>query len=220
MLTGGTDIDGGTPPSAAPVRGRIRTGCAAKGANVTESAGNSTRPGNVPALERATSIPWEDWVALFESAGAKTLGHTEIARIAREKIPASVENPDWWAQGAAIAFEQYAGLRVPGQSSTGSFRVSASRTVEMDRDAAIESWAGVVAGLDHHLGHLTTGRRRSRTEKRTFWRANLEGSGVVEVSAVAKDEGRSVVAVEHNGLPDADSIEAWRAHWKELLAQI
>lgn len=187
---------------------------------MTESAGNNTRPGNVPALERATSILWEDWIALFESAGAAELDHAGIARIARERIPASVENPDWWAQGAAIAFEQHAGLRVPGQSSTGSFRVSASRTVEMDRDAAIESWAEAVAGLDHHLGHLTTGRRRSRTEKRTFWRANLEGSGVVEVSAVAKDEGRSVIAVEHNGLPDADSIEAWRAHWKDLLARV
>ena len=181
--------------------------------------GNQTKQGNIPALERATGIPWAEWVATFEARGAAYLTHTEIARIARDAMPGHVQNPDWWAQGAAIAFEQHAGLRVPGQSSSGTFRVSVSRTVPLDRDAAVEAWVEGPGELTEHLGFRASGPRRSRTEKRTFLRFDLEGAGKVEVAATpnAKDPAKSSIGVSHDGLPDGDSVEAWRAHWKALL---
>ncbi|MGO1630175.1 MAG: hypothetical protein ACTHX2_15295, partial [Microbacterium sp.] len=74
--------------------------------NGSAITGNRTKSNNVAALERATSRDWAAWVSVFEAAGALKLSHTEIAKVARDEMPSSVPNPDWWAQGAAIAFEQ------------------------------------------------------------------------------------------------------------------
>lgn len=204
----------------------------------TTDTGTGTRAGSVAALERASGRSWPEWLAHFEAhgvtahrtgagnAGAGNAGadsapaHAEIARIARLAMPEGLQNPDWWAQGAAIAYEQHAGLRVPGQSSTGDFRVSASRTMALDRDAAVEAWAAGPGALAEHDGHAASRPRRSRTDKRTFFRFDLDGAGRVEVAATpnAKDPAKSTLAVNHDGLPDAEAVEAWRAYWKALLA--
>ena len=182
-------------------------------------AGNKTRAGNVPALERASGRSWQEWLDLFEAAGAAKLSHPEIARVALAALPAALENPGWWAQGAAIAFEQHAGLRVPGQSSTGDFRVGANRTVEFDRDAAIERWTALFADAEQR-GHGFTNLRESRTAVRTFWRASLGGAGKFEIAASEKGEGRALLAIQHAGLAGPDEIEAWRAHWKARLNEL
>lgn len=184
------------------------------------SFGNQTRGERVPAIERATGRPWDEWLAVFTAHGARSLSHTEIAGLALSTMPPGVANEEWWAQGVAIAFEQHVGLRVPGQSSTGSFRVSASRTLTLDRDAALESWATAYGAVAHHLGHTVTDRRSSRTDKRSFWRFNLAGAGKVEVAATPKGEGKTTLAISQDGLPDGEQIEQWRAHWKAQLAAL
>lgn len=184
---------------------------------------NQTRAGNVPSLERATKRPWSEWVSLFEERGAAKLAHPEIAKIALEYMPSDLENPEWWAQGAAIAFEQHAGIRVPGQSSTGTFRVGASRTLPLGRDEAVARWISAHGEVSEHLGHAARNVRESRTEKRTFYRFALEGAGKVEVAAALKDAsdpGKSILTVQQEGLPDGDRIEEWRAYWKGLLAEL
>lgn len=181
--------------------------------------GNQTRGERVPAIERATGRPWDEWVAVFEAHGARSLHHAEIAKLALSTMPPGIENEEWWAQGVAIAYEQHAGLRVPGQSSTGSFRVSASRTLPLDRDAALEAWVTVHGATASHLGHAVTDRRSSRTEKRSFWRFNLSGAGKVEVAAtLGKDPAKSSVSISQDGLADGERIEEWRAYWKAQLA--
>ncbi|MFD1201899.1 hypothetical protein ACFSWE_04440 [Leucobacter albus] len=182
-------------------------------------SGNQTRGERVPAIERATGRSWDDWVAVFHAHGAGSLSHAEIAKLALATMPPGIENAEWWAQGVAIAFEQHVGLRVPGQSSTGSFRVSASRTLPLDRDAALEAWVNVHGATASHLGHAATDRRSSRTEKRSFWRFNLAGAGKVEVSATpAKDPAKASLTISQEGLPDGERIEEWRSYWKRQLA--
>lgn len=187
---------------------------------MADSAGNRTRAGNIPALERASERDWESWVRIFDAHGARGLSHGEIAKLALTAMPESLDNPEWWAQAAAIAYEQHVGIRVPGQSSTGSFRVSASRTLPLDRDAAIDAWVSAHGALAEHLGYAAGEARPSRTEKRSFWRFSLEGAGRVEVSATPKGDDRSTLAISHDGLPDGDSVEGWRSHWKALLAAL
>lgn len=193
-------------------------------------------PERTEALERTTGMPWSEWVALFEAAGAASLNHAEIARIALAAMPSHVSNPGWWAQGAAIAYEHQIGMRAPGQSATGSWRVGANRTVSLGRDAAIERWDALfgAAVCPSHRGHALAGEvRRSRTEKRTFWRVSLEGAGKLEVAASeaparAGDAGgargpgedRASVALQHTALASGDELEEWRAHWKAVLAEL
>lgn len=184
------------------------------------ASGNLTRGERIPAIERATGRSWDEWLEIFEAADARTIGHSEIARVARAAVPADLKSPDWWAQGIAIAYEQHVGIRVPGQSTVGTFRVSASRTMTLDRDAAIAAWVAKHGELTEHRGHTVSAPRSSRTPKRSFWRFNLEGAGKVEVSATPKGEDRVILGVSQDGLPDGDRIEEWRAHWKALLAAL
>lgn len=186
----------------------------------SSTQGNLTRGERVPAIERATGRPWAEWVAVFEAHGARSLGHAEIAKLALATMPAGVDNEAWWAQGTAIAYEQHAGLRVPGQSSTGGFRVSASRTLPLGREAALEAWLAQHAAAAEHLGHAVSGARSSETAKRAFYRFSLDGAGKVEVSATPKDAEKTVVAISQDGLTDGERIEEWRAHWKAQLAAL
>lgn len=194
------------------------------GSAEANSTGNNTRGERVPAIERATGRSWADWVAVFDAHGARSLGHAEIAKLALATMPHGVENEEWWAQGVAIAFEQHAGLRVPGQSSTGTFRVSASRTLPLDRDAALAAWVDRFGEVTEHLGHAVSGGRSSRTEKRSFWRFSLDGAGKVEVAAAlkdaAKDQAKTILAISQEGMDSGDRIEEWRAYWKAQLAQL
>lgn len=184
------------------------------------SGANQTRATSIPGIERATGMRWEEWERVFEAEGAKSLPHPEIAKAARRNMPDHVENPDWWAQGIAIAYEQQTGLRVPGQSSTGTFRLSASRTVVGDRDTVLERWIAAHGNDAEQRGHEVQNRRTSRTEKRSFWRADLDGAGKLEVSTAAKDAERVLVALQHIDLQDGELIEEWRPHWKALLADL
>lgn len=188
---------------------------------MTTPSGNQTRGERIPAIERATNRPWNEWVAYFDGHGARDLEHPAIAKLSRAEMPAGLENPDWWAQGVAIAYEQYVGLRVPGQSSTGTFRVSASRTLPVDRDTALEMWLAAHDDVAEHLGHAVEDRRSSRTEKRSFRRFSLDGAGKVEVAAAeGKDAAKTILSISQDGLADGDRIEAWRAHWKALLGAL
>ena len=190
------------------------------------NSGNETRAGSTRAIERATGRSWKAWVAMLERHRARELPHTEIARTARADMPADVTNPDWWAQSVAIAYEQHAGLRVPGQSAEGTFQVSTSRTLPTDRDAAIAAWRAGQADRPQQLGHAVSGGRASRTAKRTFWRFELADAGRVEVAAAdapghdAAHGPKTVVTISHRGIPAHDMIESWRSHWKSSLLEL
>ena len=71
---------------------------------------------------------------LLEEAGAGQINHSQIAVLALELKPADVEQKEWWAQGTAVAFEQHAGLRVPGQACRQSTRWAAAFQARFCRD--------------------------------------------------------------------------------------
>ena len=181
--------------------------------------GNDTKANSIASIERATEKTWQTWLQVFGAANAENLAHPEIVSLVRAELPLTLQNPDWWAQGVAIAFEQHAGLRVPGQSSTGEYRVGASRTVQFERDAAIERWVQLWGEADH-LGQPVFNVRRSRTEKRTFWRAQLGDVGKLEVAAAAKGDDKAIVSTELTRLRSPDQIGEWRAHLKQCLAAL
>lgn len=185
-----------------------------------EPATNTTRATSVPGIERATERDWASWLEIFTAHDAVHLTHAQIAKIARDHVPDALQSPDWWAQGIAIAFEQHSGLRVPGQGSDGLFRVSASRTMPLDRDAAIAAWVAAHGDAAEHRRCAVLKPRPSRTEKRSFWRFDLEGAGRVEVSATPKGDDKVTLGVNHDAMPTGEEIEEWRAYWKSLLAAL
>ncbi|MBK0418011.1 hypothetical protein JD276_03045 [Leucobacter sp. CSA1] len=176
---------------------------------------------NTSAISTGTGRAWEEWVELLERSGARDLTHTDIARLALELMPESVERREWWAQGTAVAFEQHAGLRVPGQTCDGDFQLSTTRTVRRDKDEALRAWLELVEGRDEFGGvPLDGGASTSGTEKWRYWRAPLSDGTRVSVNITDKTEGKASVGLVHSRLDSASAIEYWRPVWKGLLAQI
>lgn len=119
-----------------------------------------------------------------------------------------------------MAYEQEIGRRVPGQRADGTFDVAVSRTVTGQRDDVITRFAflineGTLAGLA-----LDGEARTSKTEKRSFWRANLEDGTKFEAAAEPKDENRTLLVLTVSKLPSAERLEEWRSDLKGLLSQI
>lgn len=182
---------------------------------------NQVREHSTAGIEETSGIPWDTWVSYLDDAGAERLSHTEIARLTYEFMPEHVANRGWWAQGAAIAYEHQKGLRVPGQSSKGDFSASASKTFAGDKDAALVRWKEVTEGLEG-LGDVPfeVEPTTSSTEKWRYWRVRLTDGTRATVTISDKHGGKSVVAVQHSGLPLQEDIPQWKAAWKSLLGSL
>lgn len=176
---------------------------------------------NTSSIATSTGRSWEDWVSLLDARSARLLDHTAIARLALELMPTAAPNEEWWAQGVAVAYEQHAGLRVPGQSCSGDFRASASRTLPTDRDGAVAAWRERVGDLTEFRNVPLDGEpSESRTEKWSYWRARLADGSRIAVNATDKQPGKAVLSIEHGGLTSAEEGEQWRAYWKALLKEV
>lgn len=179
------------------------------------------KPMNTSAIEAATNRPWQQWVQLFEDAGAEQLDHSQIAVVALELMPDDVEQKEWWAQGAAVAFEQHAGLRVPGQTSTGDFQLSTSRTVAGDKDQALASWLQIVGAKTQFGGVPIEGEAStSSTDRWRYWRVSLSDGTRVVVNINDKQADKASVGLQHSKLDSAEAVAYWRPIWKDLLAQL
>ena len=183
------------------------------------------KPSNTAAIASATGRPWVEWVELLEQAGAREKNHTAIAQLTLEHMPGSVERAEWWAQGTAIAYEQHAGLRVPGQSCDGDFQLSTSRTVTGDKDSALQAWTELVAGREEFGGIPVDGEASvTRSEKWRYWRVPLADGSRVAINFSDKAGGSSgskaSVGLAHTKLDSAEAIAYWRPVGKELFAQL
>ncbi|MFC7403630.1 hypothetical protein [Georgenia alba] len=178
-------------------------------------------PTSTSAVATATGRTWPEWVSLLDDAGARQMNHTEIARLALELMPEGARQKEWWAQGTAVAYEQHAGLRVPGQTCDGDFQLSTTRTVQGDKDDALAAWLDAVAAGEQLGGVLVEGlATTSSTEKWRYWRARLADGTRVAVSISDNGAGKASVGLVHSKLDSAEAIEQWRPVWKDLLAQL
>lgn len=179
------------------------------------------KPTNTDAIAAGTGRPWDQWVELLEQAGARTMNHTAIAALALDLMPASASQQEWWAQSTAVAFEQYTGLRVPGQTSTGDFQVSTTRTINGDMDAALQVWMALVANRSEFGGvPIESPPTTSQTDRWRYWRVRLTDGSRVVVNIRNKTSEKAALALEHSKLDSAEAIEYWRPLWKELLAKV
>ena len=103
-------------------------------------APQGSAPEKAGAIERATGTSWPDWRRIMADGGAADADHAGLARIAPAAMGERVENPGWWAQSVAVAYEQDTGRRVKGQVADGTFQVSATRTLPGTMDEVFEAW--------------------------------------------------------------------------------
>lgn len=133
---------------------------------------------------------WEDISAALTEAGGESLDHTALASAAHALIAGRTENPGWWAQSIAVAYEQEIGRRVVGQTSTGDFQVSASKTLSLTPEAARDAVRGLLVADGQIAGRAFDGElRETETEVRRFIRVDLADGARIEAATTAKTGG-------------------------------
>ena len=162
------------------------------------------------AVLKATGRAWDEWLKVLDRAGAKAMGHKEIALMLSRKFSV----PDWWSQMVTVGYEQARGLRKAHENSTG-FAATASRTVGASIDKLYAAWNDAALRL-RWLPDAPLEVRRSTGGKsmRMTWTA---GNSSVVVGFTAKGPGRSSVALEHGKLASATAVKRQKAYWGEAL---
>jgi uncharacterized protein YndB with AHSA1/START domain len=165
------------------------------------------------AIRRRTGRGWEEWFDLLDEWGAAERTHREIARWVAEQQ--GVEPLAWNAQAVAGSYERARGLRAVGEHADG-FRVTASKTVAVPVDRLYEAF--VDASLrerwlpDGDLRERTTLKPRSA---RFDWG---DGATRVNVTFAAKGDAKSVAALQHERLADAQEAARMKAFWRDRIA--
>jgi uncharacterized protein YndB with AHSA1/START domain len=163
-------------------------------------------------IRRRTGRGWEEWFAILDEWGAADRPHREIARWLAEQqgaVPLA-----WNVQAIVGGYELTRGLREVGEKDDG-FAVTASRTVA----ARVERLYDAFADRSLRDRWLADGELSERTatkpkSARFDWG---DGSTRVNVTFVARDDGKSTVALEHRRLPDAGEAARMKAFWRERL---
>jgi hypothetical protein len=164
-------------------------------------------------LEEATGKRWDQWFSILDRWGAAKRTHKEIARFLTDER----EVPGWWAQTVTVGYERARGMRLKYQQADG-FTVSASKTIAVPADAVFDAFVDA----RKRKNWLTSGTMslRTRQPSRTARFDWEDGSTRVIVGLTEKGPSKTVVAVAHERLPDADEAEEAKALWKERLAEL
>jgi len=161
-----------------------------------------------------TGNRWDDWVDLIDAGPGRDAGHTAIAAWVNREHGV----PGWWAQDVTVSYERITGLRLPGQMADGTFTVSKSRLVEIDR-GLIRSLllddadrADLIPGFDTEL-------RSKPTSKSLRFSIARDGAdlGQILVTMDAAPRDRIRLTISHEKHPTLEDSEPWRDYWKEWL---
>jgi hypothetical protein len=163
-------------------------------------------------IRERTRRGWEEWFDLLDEWGASDRPHREIARHVAAEL--DIEPLGWNAQAVAVSYERARGLREVGERDDG-FAITASKTVAVP----VERLYDAFAEESLRVRWLPDGELRTRTatkpkSARFDWG---DGETRVNVTFLAKGEGKSTVAVEHARLADAEEAERMKALWRERL---
>ncbi len=165
------------------------------------------------AVRKSTGKNWSQWFSTLDKAGARKMAHPEIARLVHSKYKC----PPWWSQMVTVEYERARGLREKYQVASG-FRVSRSITVGAPLGKLFDAWQDARARR-RWLADPGFLLRKATANKsmRITW---VDGKTSVEANFYAQGAGKSQVAVQHDKLADAKSVERMRAYWGGALGKL
>ena len=159
-----------------------------------------------------TGKPYGRWFAELDAWGASEVPHKEIAAwlVSERGVPG------WWAQNITVEYERARGLREVGQRRDGLYSVNATKTVAVPVERL---YAAVTdpAQRDEWLPGVQL-RERTATPHRSARYDWGEGSTRVIIGFDAKADAKSLVAIQHERLPDSESAATMKAFWRERLS--
>lgn len=179
-----------------------------------------TKPSNLVAIEATTGRSWNGWVRWLENVQAAQLSHPELADILRKELHGAVENPGWWAQSIAVAYEQHIGKRKPGQVVDGTYEVSVTKSVVGDVQNVFVLWREAYEDATKFRGLKVSNIRTSDTPVRTYWRCDLADGSRLTIAVEERVAGKAMVTANHTKIKNEDEKEYWRVFWKEALKKL
>ena len=164
-------------------------------------------------VQAKTGKPWQQWFKILDAAGAKKMSHSEIASYLYEKH----QVPGWWAQMVAVGYEQARGMREKHQKPSG-YEISASKTVAVPLLRLFRAWQDTQArGRWLKDSGFVIRKTTPNKSMRITW---VDGKTSLSVNFYPRDNGKSLVAVQHGKLPDAKAAERMKAYWGQQLDRL
>ncbi|MEV7108293.1 hypothetical protein [Streptomyces atroolivaceus] len=168
-------------------------------------------------LRGATGRDWAGWFAVLDAWDATRRSHAEIAAF----LGTEHRMGGWYAQSVTVGYEQARGLRQVGQSSTGDWNTSGSRTLAAGPERVLDAFTDPelrgrwLPGVDLSVRGLRPGKSLSAgfsdasgdAGRLTLWLEELP-------------DGRTRLGVDHGKLADAEAVARCKAFWKERLAAL
>lgn len=170
---------------------------------------------SLKSIRKATKSGWTDWVELLDAAGAETLPHRDIARLAGAEDGVS----PWWAQQITVGYERIKGLRGIGQRRGGSYDANKSKTLPVTLPVLYRAFAH--KRQRERWLHDFEWQPRTSTTNRSI-RLDTESGQRVQLYFIEKPEGRdgrprSTVQIQHSGLSSPQAVESTKAEWSRRL---
>jgi uncharacterized protein YndB with AHSA1/START domain len=203
------------------VRARMdKTGESYTAARAVLLAGDEDQPSaGVPmamsdeAIRRRSGQGWEHWFDLIDDGDMGETSHRDIAEWLRSEHGV----PGWDSQSITLSYERARGGRAVGQKADG-FAITASKTVNVPVERLFDAFTDP----DQRRRWLLDGELSERTSNRPKgvrydW---ADGSTRVVVGFEPKGPEKSVVALEHQRLPDAEEAERMKGYWRERVAEL
>ena len=157
-------------------------------------------------VRRNTGRGYREWFAALDEWGAAERPHGEIARWLSDEFGI----PGWWCQNVTVEYERARGLRPLRGDRDGTHNVSASKTVAVPVERLFDAFAGRWPEL----------RPRTAQRPRTARFDWEDGATRVIVGFTAKGEAKSMAAVAHERIADAETADGLKAMWRERLADL
>lgn len=185
------------------------------------------------SVAKGTGRGWREWIDLLDRAGAKSCTHPELVALLKTKYKLSL----WWQQGVAMGYEIHHGKRVEGRNAKGLYSTVATKTLPLSQKETwallsspegLATWLSPFApfpwkkGAAYEVDGGVFGAVRTVLAPRRLrlsWQEETWAKpGVVQLGVVKRSGKKSMVTLQHEGIPSAARKLVLREHWKKALA--
>jgi uncharacterized protein YndB with AHSA1/START domain len=165
-------------------------------------------------IRRATGRDYDEWFTLLDEWGAPGRPYREIAGWLGGEHGMST----WWAQKLIVEYEQARGLRPAGVRPDGTFTVGTSKTVRVPVARLYEAVLDPKR-RERWLPDVELRERTSRPPRSVRFDCAADGTRV-SVTFEAKGDAKSLLALEHERLPDSETAQRTKTFWRERLSAL
>jgi hypothetical protein len=164
-------------------------------------------------IRRRTGRGWEEWFDVLDAEGASERAHGENVRW----LQGEQEVDGWSAQTITVSYERARGQRAVGERADG-FAVTAQKTVAVPVDRLYEAF--VDESLRERWLPGAELRERTATRPRSARFDWGDGETRVVVGFESRGEAKSIAALAHERIPDAEQAERMKAFWRDRVAML